>query len=146
MAKSLRASTKKSNRVLLRSKVFAPVEILRNERLAAKLLELSSRPRQKEPNDVDMDETDKLESGGQANNFGEVKSLSQGKTDLQCRVSLTHNETEMEVDGVKPPTPKLHPRLGSGKIRKMKREKKRSIVFNVGRGSSKNGLKRRAAT
>lgn len=45
MAKGLRASTKKANRSKLRSKVFEPVEDARTERLSAKLLEITLRPR-----------------------------------------------------------------------------------------------------
>jgi hypothetical protein len=45
MAKSLRSSVKKSNRSKLRSRVFAPIEDARNERLSAKLLALASQPK-----------------------------------------------------------------------------------------------------
>ena len=53
MAKGLRASTKKANRVKLRSKVFGPVEDARTQRLSAKLLELASKPKDE---DVRMEE------------------------------------------------------------------------------------------
>lgn len=48
MAKSLRASSKKSNKAKLRSKVFAGVEDERAERLSAKLLHLVSQAKDEE--------------------------------------------------------------------------------------------------
>ncbi|KAJ9665006.1 hypothetical protein H2201_004870 [Coniosporium apollinis] len=45
MAQGLRSSVKKTNRSKLRTRVFAPVEDARTERLSAKLLELASQPR-----------------------------------------------------------------------------------------------------
>ncbi|MCJ1404456.1 hypothetical protein MMC11_007681 [Xylographa trunciseda] len=56
MAKGLRASTKKANRVKLRSRVFGPVEDARTQRLSAKLLELASKPRPAKDEDVRMEE------------------------------------------------------------------------------------------
>lgn len=45
MAKSSRASTRKANNQRLVSKVFGPVEDARQQRLAAKLLEIASQPK-----------------------------------------------------------------------------------------------------
>ncbi len=45
MAKSARASTKKSNRTKLRARVFRPIEDARTQRLSAKLMALASQPR-----------------------------------------------------------------------------------------------------
>ena len=45
MAKSARASVKKTNRAALKAKVFGPVEDARTQRLSAKLLELASTPK-----------------------------------------------------------------------------------------------------
>lgn len=45
MAKSSRSSTRKANNVRLKKGVFGPIEIARNERLSAKLLELASQPK-----------------------------------------------------------------------------------------------------
>ena len=53
MAKGLRASTKKANRVKLRSRVFRPVEEARTQRLSTKLIELASKPKDE---DVRMEE------------------------------------------------------------------------------------------
>ncbi|OCL06740.1 hypothetical protein AOQ84DRAFT_440637 [Glonium stellatum] len=55
MAKGLRSSVKKAHRTKLRSRVFAPVEDARTERLSAKLLELASQPRPVKT-DMDLDE------------------------------------------------------------------------------------------
>ncbi|MCJ1385910.1 major facilitator super transporter protein, partial [Xylographa soralifera] len=52
MAKGLRASTRKANRVKLRSRVFGPVEGARTQRLSAKILELASRTRPIKDEDV----------------------------------------------------------------------------------------------
>lgn len=56
MAKGLRASTNKANKTKLRSKVFAPVEIARNERLSAKLMEIASQRKSSSTSDVKMDD------------------------------------------------------------------------------------------
>ncbi|KAI0850987.1 hypothetical protein F5Y00DRAFT_23817 [Daldinia vernicosa] len=45
MAKSSRASTRKTNNQRLKAKVFGPVEAARAERLSAKLLELAAQPK-----------------------------------------------------------------------------------------------------
>lgn len=45
MAKSSRASSRKANNQRLKAKVFGPVEAAREERLAAKLLEIASQPK-----------------------------------------------------------------------------------------------------
>lgn len=45
MAKGLRSSNKKSNKAILRQKLFGPLENARRERLSAKLLELASQTR-----------------------------------------------------------------------------------------------------
>ncbi|KAF2657390.1 hypothetical protein K491DRAFT_594942 [Lophiostoma macrostomum CBS 122681] len=55
MAKSARASVKKSNRTKLRARVFAPVESARTARLHAKLLELAQQPKPEPPKKTDMD-------------------------------------------------------------------------------------------
>ena len=55
MAKGLRSSVKKSHRTKLRTRVFAPVEDARTERLSAKLLELASQPRPAKT-DMELDE------------------------------------------------------------------------------------------
>jgi hypothetical protein len=52
MAKGLRATTKKNNRVKIRARVYAPVDEARTERLSQKLLELASQPR---PAKTEMD-------------------------------------------------------------------------------------------
>lgn len=45
MAKGLRSSKKKVNKLALRHRVFGPVEDARKERLSTKLLELASKPK-----------------------------------------------------------------------------------------------------
>ncbi|KAJ4391370.1 hypothetical protein N0V93_004987 [Gnomoniopsis smithogilvyi] len=45
MAKSSRASTRKANNRRLKENVFGPVEEARQQRLAAKLLEIASQPK-----------------------------------------------------------------------------------------------------
>lgn len=55
MAKSVRASVSKRNRANLRSTVFGPADNARTERLSAKLQEVASRPKPKDPNISDID-------------------------------------------------------------------------------------------
>jgi hypothetical protein len=56
MAKSARASSKKTNNQRLKSRVFGPIETARTERLSAKLLQLVAEPRlsQKDTKDAAM--------------------------------------------------------------------------------------------
>lgn len=61
MAKSSRASTRKANNRRLKENVFGPVEEARQQRLAAKLLEIASQPKpvpEKEMKDTTEDEED----------------------------------------------------------------------------------------
>lgn len=53
MAKGLRSSVKKHNKALLRAKLFGPAADARTERLSAKLQELSSKTK-----DADMEDAD----------------------------------------------------------------------------------------
>ncbi|CAI6333440.1 unnamed protein product [Periconia digitata] len=57
MAKGLRASSTKSNRTALRSRVFEPVENARLERLHQKLLEVAQQPKPENPkkNEMELD-------------------------------------------------------------------------------------------
>jgi hypothetical protein len=55
MAKSARASSRKSNNQKLKSKIFGPVEAARTERLSAKLMELAAQAKPSvQGNDVKM--------------------------------------------------------------------------------------------
>jgi hypothetical protein len=58
MAKSSRASSRKANNQRLKAKVFGPVEIERNERLSAKLLELAAAPKPERPDSETMNIVD----------------------------------------------------------------------------------------
>ncbi|KAI1634157.1 hypothetical protein F4809DRAFT_544188 [Biscogniauxia mediterranea] len=62
MAKSSRASSVKSNNQRLKAKVFSPVEVERNARLSAKLLELAAQPKPERP----AEEMKGVEEGDQA--------------------------------------------------------------------------------
>lgn len=67
MAKSSRASTRKANNQRLVSKVFGPVEDERQQRLAAKLLEIASQPKpvpEKEMKDADEAEETEQKTAG----------------------------------------------------------------------------------
>ena len=55
MAKSARASTRKHNNAVLRSKIFGPAADERTERLSAKLQELISKPTPTEERVMDVD-------------------------------------------------------------------------------------------
>jgi hypothetical protein len=61
MAKSSRASSRKANNQRLKAKVFGPVELARNERLSAKLLELAAAPKPEQPDEANMDVVDEDE-------------------------------------------------------------------------------------
>jgi len=56
MAKSSRASSRKSNNQKLKKNVFGPIETARAERLSAKLLELASKPKEAPAKEVEMED------------------------------------------------------------------------------------------
>lgn len=63
MAKSVRASVSKRNRAKLRATVFGPVVDARTERLAAKLQELASYPKEQGKINMELDATGTGKSG-----------------------------------------------------------------------------------
>ncbi|KEY64318.1 hypothetical protein S7711_06362 [Stachybotrys chartarum IBT 7711] len=100
MAKSARASTRKSNNQRKKAKVFGPAETARVERLSARLLELAKQPKP-EPGDMNMDD-DVADKDDQ---------------------DVT-NDAPMELDSEKP----SKPRADRKRIDK-KKPKKSSLVF-----------------
>ena len=54
MARGLRSSRNKTNRLKLKSNVFGPAEAARKERLSAKLKSLASKPKSREVADDEM--------------------------------------------------------------------------------------------
>jgi len=61
MAKSSRASSNKRNSQALRAKVFDPAAIARAERLSAKLQDLITQPKAKDPEVMDVEQADDVE-------------------------------------------------------------------------------------
>lgn len=61
MAKSARASSNKRNSQALRAKVFDPAAVARAERLSAKLQELISQPKRKDPEVMDVGQVEDVE-------------------------------------------------------------------------------------
>ncbi|KAI1105882.1 hypothetical protein F4804DRAFT_89505 [Jackrogersella minutella] len=104
MAKSSRASTRKSNNQRLKAKVFGPVEAARNERLSAKLLELAAQPKPPQPEGSEMKVVDDAEA-----KVGEDADV---------------NDNPMDIDTAKP-----GPSKRGNKKRIEKRRTRSKIVF-----------------
>ncbi|KAI0440469.1 hypothetical protein F4803DRAFT_467206 [Xylaria telfairii] len=113
MAKSSRASSRKANNQRLKANVFGPVEIERNARLSAKLLELAAAPK---PERADSESMNIVEDAD-ANNSGNAEKEGATAT----------SETAMDVDAAK--TPATSTKSSSKKGRIEKRRKTSKIVF-----------------
>ncbi|KAH8821520.1 hypothetical protein F5884DRAFT_90358 [Xylogone sp. PMI_703] len=113
MAKSARASTKKTNNSKLKARVFGPVENARTERLSAKLLELASQSKPKEA----------------ANDAGlTTEGLPEPSSNMNSGVEGAQDD-EMEIDQ-KPSDKTAHSKTHSkGRIAKRQSRRKASIVF-----------------
>ncbi|KAH7308224.1 hypothetical protein B0I35DRAFT_483496 [Stachybotrys elegans] len=103
MAKSSRASTRKSNNHRRAVNVYGPAETARAERLSARLLELAKQPKP-EPSEMKIDEDEEDESKNE-----DSKGL----------------DTSMDVDSAKP----SKARTDRKRIDKRK-QKKSGIVFS----------------
>lgn len=95
MAKSQRASTRKRNNAVLRSKLFGPAVDARTERLSAKLQELATKPKadQERTMEVDEQEAPKEEVSTSA------EEVDEGRHTLAPGLSQhTNLREEMDVD------------------------------------------------
>ncbi|KAI5868040.1 hypothetical protein GGS23DRAFT_8465 [Durotheca rogersii] len=131
MAKSARASSRKTNNQRLKAKVFGPVESARAERLSARLLELAAQPKPPPPEATRglgiVDDGTKMDEDTPAAVATAATAAAEGAND----------DTAMDIDGAKPTSTKR----GSGKKRVEKRRKRSSIVFP--KFGDKNKTKRR---
>ncbi|KAI0542388.1 hypothetical protein GGR58DRAFT_306665 [Xylaria digitata] len=114
MAKSSRSSARKANNQRLKSKVFGPVEIERNARLSAKLLELAAAAKP-EPADSESMKIVDMDTGATDNSNSEKDGTAAA------------NETAMNIDAAKS-TVTLN-KSSSKKGRIEKRRKTSKIVF-----------------
>ncbi|KAI0969364.1 hypothetical protein F4678DRAFT_463623 [Xylaria arbuscula] len=115
MAKSSRASTRKANNQRLKANVFGPVEIERNARLSAKLLELAAAPK---PEVVDSDSSIKI-IDSDADPTGSNEAEKEG--------AATAAENAMDVDTAKSAATSSKSNSKKGRIEK--RRKTSKIVF-----------------
>ncbi|KAJ5921559.1 hypothetical protein N7466_009885 [Penicillium verhagenii] len=123
MAKSIRASVGKRNRATLRKKVFGPVVDARTERLAAKLQELASQPRPKNP------EKTKTES--------EMEVESDEAADQSSSAKAAPTDEAMDID-----IKSSKKRSKFGRVQKTKKPRN-NIVFKAHPSKAKNGSKRK---
>jgi len=108
MAKGLRATTKKNNRVKIRARVYAPVDEARTERLSQKLLELASQPRpaktemdvdaEKEVSSKDQDAqtAEEMDVDGATKN-GRSSSSTRRAPKKEIRVQKAHRRVRNEL-------------------------------------------------
>ncbi|KAI0013694.1 hypothetical protein F4779DRAFT_562846 [Xylariaceae sp. FL0662B] len=109
MAKSSRASSRKTNNQRLKSKVFGPVETARAERLSARLLELAAQPKPEKP---ESSEANVVDGAIRESKMEDAPATEKG------------DGIPMDVDTVRPASSKR-----SGKKRIEKRRKKSTTVF-----------------
>ncbi|KAI1131575.1 hypothetical protein F5Y10DRAFT_233120 [Nemania abortiva] len=112
MAKSSRASSRKANNQRLKAKVFGPVELERNARLSAKLLELAAAPKPERPDDESMNIVDE----------------DAANTTKAEKESATVADEAMDIDAAKTAVTSSKP-SSSKKGRVEKRRKTSKIVF-----------------
>ncbi|KAI0406603.1 hypothetical protein F4802DRAFT_595960 [Xylaria palmicola] len=117
MAKSSRASSRKANNQRLKANIFGPVEVERNARLSAKLLELATAPKPERADDETMNivETD-----------ADAAAAEDGNAEKQDAAAAA-DEASMDVDATK--TPATSSKSSTKKGRVEKRKKTSKIVF-----------------
>ncbi|RMJ23193.1 hypothetical protein PHISP_05934 [Aspergillus sp. HF37] len=110
MAKSTRANTIKRNRANLRTKVFGPESEARTERLATKLQEVASQPKQEEAQQKESDmDTGASGAGGQNGN------------------AETTSSQDMDVDGT---SSKIRSNARkAGRIQKRQKRNRHPVAF-----------------
>ncbi|KAH8158536.1 hypothetical protein CIB48_g9708 [Xylaria polymorpha] len=113
MAKSSRASSRKANNQRLKANVFGPVEIARNARLSAKLLELAAAPKPERADSESMNIVEDVD----ANNSGNAEKEG----------AIAADETAMDVDAAKAASTSTKSSSKKGRIEK--RRKTSKIVF-----------------
>jgi len=134
MAKSSRASSRKANNQRLKTKVFGPVELARNERLSAKLLELAAAPKPERSDEGNMDivdrdeETNTTKDSAVAADDSESSSPTlRGKQFIVEMLIVTPRIAAMDIDASKNGT--TSSKSSSKKNRITKRRKTSKIVF-----------------
>ncbi|KAI1814835.1 hypothetical protein GGS20DRAFT_379685 [Poronia punctata] len=108
MAKSSRASSRKANNQRLKANVFGPVELARNERLSAKLLELAAAPKPEIADD-------------------EVMNIVGDDEDTAKTNAVGADDTAMDIDASKSGAKSSKSSNKKGRITKRKKTSK--IVF-----------------
>ncbi|KAI0195020.1 hypothetical protein F4808DRAFT_331062 [Astrocystis sublimbata] len=143
MAKSSRASSRKANNQRLKANVFGPIEIERNARLSAKLLELAAAPKPERPESDTMNvvEDDNAATDGAAEKNGADAAADESKPDFSSHrscvtlrfesesliVSVYFAIAAMDVDAAKTAAAPSKPTSKKGRIEK--RRKTSKIVF-----------------
>ncbi|MCJ1395257.1 major facilitator super transporter protein [Xylographa bjoerkii] len=131
MAKGLRASTKKANRVKLRSRVFGPVEDARTQRLSAKLLELASKPRPRKDEDVGMEED------------AAVADPKQPEKHTESDPRATQPEEDMDIDN-NPATARKRHTPKSHTLKRRRGKASSSVAFPVYSKGRQVGLRKKS--
>ncbi|TID15849.1 hypothetical protein E6O75_ATG08907 [Venturia nashicola] len=89
MAKGLRATSKKNNRLKIRSRVYAPVDEARTERLSQRLLDLASQPK---PAKTEMDVDAEKEA---SNKDQDAPATTEGLSfRLSCPIPVSLSDSE----------------------------------------------------
>ncbi|KAF2965782.1 hypothetical protein GQX73_g7784 [Xylaria multiplex] len=114
MAKSSRSSARKANNQRLKAKVFGPVEIERNARLSAKLLELAAAAKP-EPAD------------GESMNIVDMDTGATDNSNSEKDGTTATNEAAMDIDAAKSTVTSSKSSSKKGRIEKRKKTSK--IVF-----------------
>lgn len=139
MAKSSRASSRKANNQRLKANVFGPVELERNARLSAKLLELAAAPKPARADDesmniIEADTSAAADDGSAGVAAGESKCFPSYSEERDTRkgprrliIFGTRAVTAMDIDAGKAAA--ASSKSSSKKGRVEKRKKRSKIVF-----------------
>lgn len=98
MAKSARASVKKSNKTKLRRSVFGPIEEARTARLSQKLQELAAQPKP-ESEKLEMDVDTNKESSDTSGASNQPASSLDGNTSCPFHILMvTDSDSSVDMD------------------------------------------------
>lgn len=95
MAKGLRATSKKNNRVKIRSRVYAPVDEARTERLSQRLLDLASQPK---PAKTEMDVD--AEKGESSPTTAQISPRMFARTNISVEASSKDQDAPATTEGL----------------------------------------------
>ncbi|KAK6541661.1 hypothetical protein TWF694_007454 [Orbilia ellipsospora] len=133
MAKSARASTKKTARSRIRSTVYAPVEQARLERLSARLMASiaqSSTPRTTSADHMDEDDLVDATTRQEQHTEDQAFKAAQQDSNTSTNMDIDESSTSRKASSA-------NSKATSHKVSKNRKAKSKSIVFNTRKTGAK---------